>query len=96
MTAPRAGDIVGLGGRGLAVAGAVTAQPELAAPGLVGIGVGGALNVLGNIGIVASDILANDRNAAARDSAGAGVSSMLPPNVDPQPTIDRTSGYFGY
>jgi len=92
----RAGDIVGLGGRGLAVAGAVTAQPELAAPGLAGMGVGEVLNLLGNIGIVASDILANDRNAAARDSVGAGVSGALPPTVDPQPIIDKTAGYYGY
>lgn len=80
----------------MAVAGAVTAQPELAAPGLAGMGVGEVLNLLGNIGIVASDILANDRNAAARDSVGAGVSGALPPTVDPQPIIDKTAGYYGY
>ena len=92
----RAGDYVGLGGTGLAVAGAATAQPELVAPGLAGIAVGEVLNKLGNGAIVLSDVLANNRNQAVKDAVGAGVSSVLPPLVDPQPFIDRAGKYYGY
>src|SRR5579871_3103883 len=44
----KAGDYVGLGGRGLAVAGIVTGQPELTAPGMAGVGLGEFLNLAGN------------------------------------------------
>ena len=92
----KAGDYVDLGGRGLAVAGIVTGQPELAFPGLDGIAVAGGLHLLGNGAIVLSDMLAKNRTQAPRDAVGAGVSSVLPPLVDPQPLIDRTGRYFGY
>ena len=93
----RAGDTVGLGGTCLAVAGTVTAQPELIAPGLVGMGLGEALSTLGSAGVALSDALANDRKAAIRDSIGGLVGSKLPYTIDPQKSvIDRTAGYFGF
>lgn len=93
----RAGDTVGLGGTGLAVAGTVTAQPELIAPGVAGMGLGEALSALGSAGVALSDALANDRKAAIRDSIGGLVGSKLPYTIDPQKSvIDRTAGYFGF
>jgi len=93
----RAGDTVGLGGTGLAVAGTVTAQPELIAPGMAGMGLGEALSTLGSAGVALSDALANDRKAAIRDSVGGLVGSKLPYTIDPQKSvIDRTAGYFGF
>jgi hypothetical protein len=93
----RAGDAVGLGGTGLAVAGTVTAQPELIAPGMAGMGLGEALSTLGSAGVALSDVLANDRKAAIRDSVGGLVGSKLPYTIDPQKSvIDRTAGYFGF
>lgn len=93
----RAGDTVGLGGTGLAVAGTVTAQPELIAPGLAGMGLGEALSTLGSAGVALSDALANDRKAAIRESVGGLVGRKLPYTIDPQKSvIDRTAGYFGF
>lgn len=92
----RAGDIVSLGGTGLTVAGTVTAQPELAAPGLVGMGVGSLLNRAGSGAVILSDILAKDRNAAARDAVGAGLGEVLPPTIDSSRPIDKTFRYFGF
>ena len=93
----RTGDTVGLGGTGLAVAGTVTAQPELIAPGVAGMGLGEALSTLGSAGVALSDALANDRKAAVRDSVGGLVGSKLPYTIDPQKSvIDRTAGFFGF
>ena len=92
----RAGDTVGLGGTGVAVAGTVTAQPELVVPGLAGMGLGEALAALGSAGVAVSDALANNRKAAIRDSIGGLVGSQLPYTVDPQPIVNGTAKYFGF
>ena len=91
-----AGNEVAATGAAAAVGGVVTAQPEVIGIGLTGISVGEGFANFGGAMIVASDLLAGDQDAAARDAAGAGLGNVLPYNVDTQPIADAASNFFNH